>query len=73
MNAIASLGAGLMAASNRFDQASTAVSAAAAGGGLGDIASAITDQVSARIAFEAEAKVMQSVAQTETQTLNILV
>jgi hypothetical protein len=71
MNPIASIGAGLVAASNRFDQASASVSSAAAGSG--DLASAITDQIGARIAFEAEAKVMQSMAQTEKQTLNILV
>jgi hypothetical protein len=71
MNPIASIGAGLLAAQGRFDQASTALSSAAAGG-PGDIASAATDQIGAKIAFEAEAKVMKSISQTQKQVLDIL-
>ncbi len=72
MNPITSAASGLISASNRFDQSTTALSNAAVGG-PGDIASAITDQIGAKIAFEAEAKVMQSMAKTQKQVLDILV
>ena len=71
MNPISSVASGLISASNRFDQTSMAVSNAAAG--QGDMASAITDQISAKIQFEAEAKVLRSTEQTFKDTLNILV
>ena len=71
MSAISAISSGLITASNRFDQASTALSNAAAGG-PGDIASAITDQISAKIQFEAEARVMKSVQQTEKRALDII-
>ena len=72
MNPISSAASGLIAASNRFDQASIAVSDTAAGG-PGDLATAITDQISAKIQFQAEAKLVQSVNQTTKDVLNILV
>jgi hypothetical protein len=71
MNPISSAASGLIAASNSFDQASVALSNAASGNG--DIASAITDQIGAKIQFEAEAKVMQSIQKTQQQALDILV
>ena len=71
MNPISSAASGLIAASNSFDQASVNLSNAASG--QGDIASAITGQISAKIAVEAEAKVLQSTQQTFKDTLNILV
>ena len=72
MNPITSAASGLISASNRFDQSTTALTNVAAGG-PGDIASAITDQIGAKFAFEAEAKVMQSMAKTQKQVLDILV
>lgn len=72
MNPINSAASSLMAAANQFDQASLNLSNAAAGGS-GDIASAITDQISAKVQFEVEAKVMKSTEQTFKDTLNILV
>ncbi len=71
MDPISSAASGLIAASNRFDQASTSLSNAA--GGQGDIASAITDQISAKVQFEAQARVLKSTEQTFKDTLNILV
>jgi flagellar basal body rod protein FlgC len=72
MNPISSAASGLIAASNQFNQASLNLSNAAAGG-AGDIASAITDQISAKTQFEASAKVMKATEQTFKDTLNILV
>ncbi|HEY2658605.1 MAG TPA: hypothetical protein VGI79_02715 [Caulobacteraceae bacterium] len=71
MNPITSAASGLIAATGRFDQASANLSSAA--GGQGDIASALTDQISAKLQFEAEAKVLKSTQQTFKDTLNILV
>lgn len=71
MNPISSAASGLIAASSRFDQASANLSSAA--GGQGDIATAITDQISAKLQFEAEAKLMKATQQTFKDTLNILV
>ncbi|QUD89694.1 hypothetical protein [Phenylobacterium montanum] len=71
MDPISAISSGLTASMSVFSQASTALGNAAAGNS--DIASAITDQIGAKVAFEAEAKVMQSLAQTQKQVLDILV
>ena len=72
MNPISSAASGLIAASNRFDQANIAVSNTASSG-QGDLASAITNQISAKIEVEASAKVLQATNQTFKATLDMLV
>ena len=72
MNPIASAASSLIAASNRFDRASLDLSTAASGG-TGDVARAVADQIAAKIQVEASAKVLKAIAQTNQDTLNILV
>ncbi|MDR3506414.1 MAG: hypothetical protein P4L64_00800 [Caulobacteraceae bacterium] len=71
MNPISTASAGLITASSRFDQASAKLASAA--GGNGDMASAVVDQVSAKIQFEASAKALKAVNDTMKNTLDILV
>lgn len=67
MDALSIAASGITAASNRFGSSAERLAS-----GTGDIAAELTEQVSAKIAFEASVSVARTSAEMSKQLLDIL-